>query len=35
MIVFKKENKIRQGRWWPIPDLNRRPNDYESSALTN
>ena len=21
--------------WWALPDLNRGPKDYESSALTN
>jgi hypothetical protein len=25
--VFKK--------WWPFPDSNRGPDDYESYALTN
>ena len=22
-------------RWWPLGDLNPRPTDYESAALTN
>ena len=22
-------------KWWPLPDLNWGPNDYESCALTN
>lgn len=25
----------REGRWWLWTDLNCRPNDYESFALTN
>ena len=26
-------NSLR--KWWPLPDLNRGPTDYESGALTN
>jgi hypothetical protein len=22
-------------KWWPLPDSNRGPDDYESYALTN
>ncbi len=24
----------KRGKWWALPGLNQRPNDYESSALT-
>ena len=27
--------KRERGKWWPDPDLNRGPADYESDALTN
>ena len=27
--------KDKEEKWWPDPDLNRGPADYESDALTN
>ena len=31
--IAKNPNKIV--KWWALSDLNRRPADYESDALTN
>jgi hypothetical protein len=27
--------RLKSLKWWPLPDLNRGPADYESDALTN
>ena len=31
----KARHNIELLRWWVVKDLNLRPKDYESSALTN
>ena len=33
--AFKHTNAVAYQKWWAQQDLNLRPIDYESSALTN
>jgi hypothetical protein len=33
--LYRTEGRTRIDKWWPLPDSNRGPTDYESGALTN
>lgn len=35
MVNFKRLCEFYLTKWWAQLGLNQRPNDYESSALTN
>ena len=34
-LWFCAQRVERTEKWWPLPDLNWGPTDYESGALTN
>ena len=34
MKVTLRESFVIESGWWPLPDLNWGPTDYESAALT-
>lgn len=34
-LCCQEQEKLRREKWWAQLDLNQRPADYESDALTN